>query len=313
MTRAHMTLTQHRVGIDVSKAWLDVFDASTNKAARVANRAADIALYLATLPSTAVIVFEATAPYDDKLRRALAAAERSAIRANPGRARDYARAAGFLAKTDAVDARMLATLPDIIGGAPAPAFDPDREALIALHRRRDQLVETRATERGRSTDEPDADALKSLARHMVWLDREIDTLDAAIKVALAKPAFAPVVSIVRSIKGVGEVTAATLVALLPELGTLSAKAVAALAGLAPINRDSGAMRGQRHIGGGRRRVRQALYMAALGAIRCVPRFKAHYLAIKARCKHAKIAIIAVARKLLVTLNAMVKKGEPFKA
>ena len=308
-----MTLAQHRIGIDVSKAWLDVFEASTSKACRVANRATDIAVYLATLPSTAVVVFEATAPYDNKLRRALATAALTAIRANPGRARDYARAAGFLAKTDAVDARMLATLPDTIGGDPVSAFDVGREALIALHRRRDQLVETRAVERGRIADEPDAKAHKSLARHIVWLTHEITKLDEQIKLVLAKPEFAPVVSIVRSIKGVGEVTAATLVALLPELGALSGKAIAALAGLAPINRDSGAMRGQRHIGGGRRRVRQALYMAALGAIRGVPRFKAHYLAIRARCKHAKIAIIAVARKLLVTLNAMVKKGEPFKA
>lgn len=308
-----MTLAQHRIGIDISKTWLDVFDANTSKATRVANRAVDIAAYLATLPPTAVVVFEATAPYDEKLRRALGAAGLSAIRANPGRARDYARAAGFLAKTDAVDARMLATLPDTIGGNLAQAFDVGREALIALHRRRDQLVETRAVERGRIADEPDVKARKSLARHIVWLTREITDLDKQIKMVLAKPEFAPVVSIVRSIKGVGEVTAATLIALLPELGALSAKSIAALAGLAPINRDSGAMRGQRHIGGGRRRVRQALYMAALSAIRGVPRFKAHYLAIRARCKHAKIAIIAVARKLLVTLNAMVKKGEPFKA
>lgn len=308
-----MTLTPYRIGCDISKAWLDVFDASTNKATRVANRVADITLYLATLPSTAVVVFEATAPYDEKLRRALGAAGLTAIRANPSRARDYARAAGFLAKTDAVDARMLATLPDKIGGEPAPAFDADREALIAVHRRRDQLVETRATERGRAADEPDARARKSLARHIAWLDREIAALDGEIKAALAKPAFAPVVSIVRSIKGVGEVTTATLVALLPELGTLSAKAIAALAGLAPINRDSGTMRGQRHIAGGRRRVRQALYMAALAAIRSVPRFKAFYLALKARCKHAKIAIVAVARKLLVTLNAMVRNEQPFKA
>ena len=308
-----MTLAPHRIGIDISKAWLDIYDAGTAKALRVANDATSISLYLATLPATVEVVFEATAPYDDKLRRALSASGLSAIRANPGRARDYARAAGFLAKTGTIDARMLATLPDVLPRVSAPAFDAEREALIALNRRRDQLVGIRAVERGRAASEPDRDVLESLARLIVCLDGEIAQLDVKIKAALAQPAFAPLVLIVRSVKGVGEVTAATLVALLPELGHLPAKPIAALAGLAPINRDSGMKRGQRHIGGGRRRVRQALYMAALAAIRCVPRFKAFYLAVKARCKHAKIAIIAVARKLLVTLNAMVKKRELFKA
>ena len=308
-----MTLAPHRIGIDISKAWLDIYDAGTAKSLRVANDATSISLYLATLPATVEVVFEATAPYDDKLRRALSASGLSAIRANPGRARDYARAAGFLAKTDTIDARMLATLPDVLPRVSAPAFDAEREALIALNRRRDQLVGIRAVERGRAASEPDQNVLESLARLIVCLDGEIAQLDVKIKAALAQPAFAPLVAIVRPVKGVGEVTAATLVALLPELGHLPAKPIAALAGLAPINRDSGMKRGQRHIGGGRRRVRQALYMAALAAIRCVPRFKAFYLAVKARCKHAKIAIIAVARKLLVTLNAMVKKRELFKA
>ena len=308
-----MTLAPHRIGCDISKLWLDIFDATTGKSARVANQKADIALCLATLPVSAVVVFEATAPYDDNLRRALHAAGLGSIRANPSRVRAYARAAGFLAKTDTVDARMLATLPDAIGGTQAAPFDAEREALVALHRRRDQLVETRAVERGRAADEPDARALESLARHIAWLTLEIKAIEREMKAALAKPAFAPVAAIVCSIKGIADVTAAALIALLPELGHRSAKAIAALAGLAPINRDSGATRGQRHIGGGRHRVRRALYLAAVRAIRWVPHFKAYYLALKARCKHVKIAIVAVARKLLVTLNAMVKTGQPFRA
>ena len=114
-------------------------------------------------------------------------------------------------------------------------------------------------------------------------------------------------------RGIGQVTLTTLIVLMPELGQRSAKAIAALAGLAPLNRDSGTFRGQRRIAGGRRRVRQALYMAALAAIRAVPRFKAHYTAIKQRSGHAKVAIIAVARKLLITLNAMVKNNQTFRA
>jgi transposase len=308
-----MTLTQRRLGIDISKAWLDVFDTGTNKLSRVANRAADIKTWLQSVPPDARIIYEATAPYDTELRRGITAVGYRSTRANPSRARDFARAAGFLAKTDAVDARMLATMPDALEMPDAPAFDAEREALIALHRRRDQLVETRATERGRSADEPDLHARESLMRHMVWLDAEIKVLDAAIKARLENPVVAPTVALLRTVKGVGDVTIATLVALLPELGNRSAKSIAALAGLAPLNRDSGAMRGQRHIGGGRTRVRRALYMAALGAIRFVPRFKACYLALKARSGCAKIAIVAVARKLLITLNAMIKNGEPYRA
>ncbi len=308
-----MTLTSHRIGIDISKAWLDVFDAATGKLSRIPNQATDIGTWLALVPPDALIVFEATAPYDTQLRQALTAASRTSVRVNPSRARDFARAAGFLAKTDAVDARMLAAIPDALDLPLAPAFDADREALAALHRRRDQLVETRATELGRSADEPDARALQSLARHIVWLNGEIKVLDAEIRAMLDNPKVAPTVAILRSLKGVGDVTIATLIALLPELGNSSAKSIAALAGLAPLNRDSGTMRGQRHIGGGRRRVRRALYMAALGAIRCIPRFKQRYLEIKARSGHAKVAIIAVARKVLVTLNAMLKSQTPFTA
>lgn len=308
-----MTLPPKRIGIDVSKDWLDVFDAATTKSTRIENRATDIALFLGSLPASAVVVYEATGPYDAKLRQAIDVAGLASIRANPSRARAYARAAGFLAKTDTVDARMLATLPDSIGGAAPAPFDADREALVALQRRRDQLVDMRAVERGRVADEPDPTVRKSLERHVAWLGREIKTIEAKIGVVLESPAFARTVAIVTSIKGIADVTAGTLVALLPELGSKSARSIAALAGLAPINRDSGTMRGERHIGGGRQRVRRALYMAALSAIRCEPHFKARYLDIKSRCKHAKIAIIAIARKLLVTLNAMVKTGQPYKA
>lgn len=307
-----MTIAHRRFGIDISKPWLDVFDTGTNKLSRVANRPADINAWLCSVPLEARLIYEATAPYDTELRRAITAAGRTSVRANPSRARDFARAAGFLAKTDAVDARMLAAMPDALDMAPATAFDAEREALIALHRRRDQLVDIRATERGRCADEPDEAARESLLRHVFWLDAEIKVLDAKIRAMLEKPAVAAKVALLRTAKGVGDVTITTLIALLPELGQRSAKSIAALAGLAPLNRDSGAMRGQRHIGGGRTRVRRALYMAALSAIRFVPRFKDYYLALKARCGHAKVAVIAVARKLLVTLNAMLKNGEPFR-
>jgi transposase len=307
-----MTVSNFRVGCDVSKAWLDFFVADTASSARIPNTAADIAAFLARMSREAIVVFEATAPYDTALRMALDLQRLRSIRVNPSRARDFARAAGFLAKTDTIDARMLARLPEALDMPEAPAFDHDREALIAMNRRRDQLVETRAVERGRIADEPDGTIRKSLQGHIDWLDRAIAVIETKIASILDKPSFAPRAALLGSVKGVGRVTVATLLALLPELGSRSPKAIAAIAGLAPLNRDSGAMRGQRHIAGGRRRVRQALYMAALGAIRCIEHFKQYYLAVKIRSGHAKVAVIAVARKLLVTLNAMVRTGEPFR-
>jgi transposase len=308
-----MTLADFRVGCDVSKAWLDVFEPATGTASRIPNRPEAIAAFLARLPRHATIVFEATAPYDQALRTAIGQAGLSGRRVDPRRARDFARAAGFLAKTDAVDARMLARLPEALDVPETPAPDPQRQALATLNRRRDQLVEIRAVERGRLVDEPDTELRDSIQRHIAWLDEAITAIEAKIETLLAEPALAAQVAVLGSIKGVGRVTITTLLALLPELGHRSPKSIAAIAGLAPINRDSGVLRGRRHIAGGRRRVRKALYMAALGAIRSVARFKALYLAIKQRRGHAKVAIIAVARKLLVTLNAMARTGQPFRA
>lgn len=193
------------------------------------------------------------------------------------------------------------------------AYDAERERLIARHRRRDQLVEMRAKDRGRFVSAVDDYERASLQRHIHWLSQEIAMVDKDLRKLLQQPAFARKSEILRSVKGIGDVTVTTLLALMPELGQRPAKTIAALAGLAPINCDSGTFRGQRHIHGGRRRVRQALYMAALVAIQNTPRFKDYYQRVTARSGHAKVGIVAVARKLLVIVNAMLKKGEPFRA
>lgn len=307
-----MILSSTRVGIDVSKTWLDVYEATTGKSSRIANREPDIGALVGRLGPGALVVLEATAPYDAALRRALTGAGVKCIRLNPSRARDFARAAGFLAKTDRIDAQMLACFPEAIPVEAGDAWDDEREHLAALSRRRDQLVEARAMDRTRSADAHPAE-LDSLARHIAWLDAEILRVEAEIRALMTSPAFAEKSALLRSHKGVGAVCALTLLALMPELGSRSAKTIAALAGLAPINRDSGSWRGRRRIGGGRRRVRQALYMAAISAIRTVPRLKLFYDGVKQRSGHAKVAIIAVARKILVTLNAMVKNRQPFRA
>lgn len=308
-----MTVTAIRVGIDVSKAWLDVCVTLAQTTSRIPNCEEAIAQLVARLPQDATVVFEATAPYDTLLRQALARTSLRVLRVNPSRARDFARAAGFLAKTDTIDARMLARLPDALDVRAEQPFDQNREELAALHRRRDQLVDMRAVERGRLADEPDADVRNSLEQHIEWLTMTIEDIEVRIRDVLKRPAFARRAKLLATAKGVGHVTVTTLLALMPEIGRCSSKAIAALAGLAPVNRDSGAFRGQRHIAGGRRRVRQALYMSALAAIRTHEPFRQHYIAIKARSGKAKVAIIAVARKLLVILNAMIKNDEPFRA
>ena len=308
-----MTLAHSHIGIDVSKAWLDIFDAASGTRSRCPNTPEDIARWVAALPASATVLFEATAPYDTALRRALAHTPCCILRVNPARARAFARAAGFLAKTDTLDARMLAAMAGAIEMSDEPPYDEEREAVIALHRRRDQLVEVRAVERGRIRDVVDPQERASIERMLKVLDGEITRIERQMRSAIGQPAFARKAALLASLKGVGEVTIATLIALLPELGQRSHKTIAALAGLAPVNCDSGTFRGQRHIQGGRRRVRQACYMATLSVIRVHPAFKARYEAIKARSGHAKVAIIAVARKLLVTLNAMMRTGEPFRA
>jgi transposase len=203
MTLASVTPSTNRVGCDVAKAHLDLFETASGTTSQIRNEASAIDAFLASLPPDTTVVFEATAPYDLPLRQALDRAQLRSIRVNPDRARAFARAAGFLAKTDRVDARMLARLPDALDIVAAPPFDAEREALAALNRRRDQLVDIRAVEAGRATDEPDPLIKKSLQRNIIWLDRQVETFDRAIQIALNSAAFAPIAALLGSIKGVG--------------------------------------------------------------------------------------------------------------
>lgn len=307
-----MTIHPACIGIDVSKHHLDLFDDAASADRRVANEAVEIARLVETWGGRSLlVVFEATGPYDRALREALSAAGVRFARVNPARARDFARATGRLAKTDAIDARVLAAMGRALAPAAEPAPDLERERLADLHRRRDQLVEMRACERTRLEER--LDPTGSLKAHIAWLSDEIARLERLIAELLAaSPGLAATASLMRSVPGVGPVTANTLLALMPELGRRSGKVVAALAGLAPMNHDSGTMRGARRIKGGRRRVRRALYMAAVTAIRKSPRFGAFYKAVLARRAAPKLALVAVARKILVTLNAMLKTNTAFR-
>jgi transposase len=302
------------VGIDVSKHHLDVFDAALGRGERLANTAEAIAaLAERWTGSGRLVVLEATGHYDLALRQGLDAAGVAYARVNPTRARDFARAAGFLAKTDAVDARMLAAL----GGALRPQAtapgDQTRERLARLHKRRDQLVAMRQQERTRRAEARDPELTDDLDDHLAWLDDAIARLDESIAAFVAdQPELEQANRLVRSIPGVGMVTAVTLLALVPELGERSPKALAALAGLAPFNHDSGKLRGTRAIRGGRKRVRDALYMAAVSASRSNSRFRDNYKRLRDAGKPPKLAFIAIARKLLITANAVIRDQKPFR-
>lgn len=300
------------VGIDISKDFLDVFDSSIGVVHRIDNRPEAIGQLMANLAGSDVFVlFEATGRYDKALRQALGAAGIAFARVNPARARDFARSIGLLAKTDAIDARMLAAMAQCLRPGADNAADPAREQLAELHKRRDQLVACRKQERTRIAA-TSADLLDELTQHIAWLDHAIRRIDLRIAELIEKQeGLQKAQRLMRSVPGIGPVCATTLLALMPELGSRSSKAIAALAGLAPFNADSGRMRGTRHIHGGRRRVREALYMAAVAVTRTTSRFARIYRALRDAGKPAKLALIAVARRLLVTLNAVVRDQQPF--
>lgn len=303
-----MSIRHSYVGCDISKDQLDFHDLTRRRSWKIANDGAAVAALAAELSGTdAFVILEATGRHDRSLRRALARAGVPFKRVNPMMARHFAKAFGHRAKTDALDARMLAEL----GAAFRPEADPapsaTREQLTALMRRRDQLVAMRAMEKTRLREVDDAVVEESLIAMIAMMDGKIVELEEAIQALIeADDNLAAQNRLLASAPGIGPVAATTLLALLPELGSVSPKRIAALAGLAPFNRDSGRLKGKRTIAGGRARVRRALYMAALAAARSCARMKHFYQRIADRTGAKKPAIIAVARKLLTCLNAMIR-------
>ncbi|WP_141263505.1 transposase, partial [Bradyrhizobium sp. USDA 3456] len=293
------------VGIDVSKQYLDIFDEGLGVPERIANATQAITQIAARWRCDVLVVFEATGVYDLELREALSEAGIRFARINPARARDFARASGQLAKTDPIDARMLAAFARAMQPATEPTANPARNALAGLAKRRDQLVRMRAQEKNRRSETDDRAMAERIGRLIEVLDGEIAEIEADIRGLIkAEREIADDARLMRSLPGVGPVACMQLIAKMPELGHVGAKQIAALAGLAPFNVDSGAFRGKRKIAGGRKRVRDALYMAALNAVRRADPFKAFYARLRRAGKPAKLALIAVARKLLTVLNAM---------
>jgi len=304
------------VGIDVSKATLDVAEIS-GPALRFENTPAGnrrLCEHLATR-SVGLIVVEATGGYERDCVAALSTAGLPVAVVNPRQARDFARSSGQLAKTDRLDARMLAQWAAVLHRSPKRAqllqAPPDLAMvqLRALLTRRQQLVEMRTAESNRLSG-AQGRAHKSIVAVLKTLDRQLAAMDADLDRHIDQH-HRPARDLLDSVKGVGPQTLATLIADLPELGKIPSRQLSALVGLAPINCDSGRYRGQQHIWGGRRRVRSALYMAVLSGTRFNPALKAFYTRLLAAGKPKKVALIACAHKLLRILNAIMRTGQPW--
>jgi transposase len=302
------------LSIDISKDVLDTDAWPKPWRRRVNNDSAGHAAIVAEARRRkAFVVFEATSVYD---RAIMAALERAGIayhRANPRKARDFARASGFLAKTDRMDAAMLAQYGRSIALPPSEPVAPQTKALRALIDRRDQLVSMRKQERTRLHQIAEPMIQAEVRENIAHLTRRIDAYEVRIKTHLkAYPELLKHVQLLSSAPGVALITAASLVAFLPELGRRSAKAIAALVGVAPLAKDSGRMRGQRRIWGGRRAVRALLFLAARHAEKN-PAFEIFAQRLKDKGKPCKKVRIAVARKLLIVLNTMIANNRPFHA
>lgn len=301
------------VGIDVAKAHLDLARRPAGEPWQTANDAVAIADLVGHLQDWQPqgIVVEATGGLERPLVRALAAAGLPVAVVNPRQVRDFARATGRLAKTDRLDAAVLAHFAEAIRPQPRPQPAADADLLAARLARRRQLIEMRTAEQGRLATTPEPLRAEVVA-HLTWLDQQLATLRAEVRQAVAaNAAWQEQADCLRSVPGVGDTLAFTLLADLPELGHLSRQQCAALVGVAPLNRDSGTLRGRRRTGGGRAPVRAALYMAALVASRHNPVIQALYTRLVAKGKAKKVALVACMRKLLTILNAMLKHQTPW--
>lgn len=307
-----MTNTPVFVGIDVSKGQLD-FALRPGGSRSVPNNEAGFAQlleHLKAVPPT-LVVLEATGGIELPLTSALALAGLPVVVVNPRQVRDFAKATGQLAKTDAIDAQVVAQFAEVIRPEPRPLPDEQTQALAALVTRRQQLIEMLTAEKNRLASTRPA-IRKNLRAHIVWLERALQHADTDLAEAIRQsPVWREKDELLRSVPGIGPVLTTTLLANLPELGTLPHKQIAALVGVAPLNRDSGTLRGRRTVWGGRAHVRTALYMAAIVATRFNPVIRAFYRRLCAAGKAKKVALVACMRKLLTIVNAMLKHRTPW--
>ena len=301
------------VGIDVAQATLDLAVRPTAETWQVANDETGITALVPRLQALAptLMVLEATGGYHGPVTTALATAGLPVVVVNPRQVRAFAQAVGILAKTDRIDARVIAHFADAVRPAPRSLPDAATQELQALVLRRRQLLAMLTAERNRLGTAP-ARIQEAIQRHITWLAQQLTGLDNDLTQAIqASPVSQETADVLRSIPGVGPVLSQTMLAQVPELGTLNHKQVAALVGVAPFNRDSGTLRGRRTIAGGRAEVRAVLYMGALVATKHNPVIKAFYARLCAAGKAKKVALTACMHKLLTIMNAMVRDRTPW--
>ena len=303
------------VGIDVSKDRLDVSVRPQGEFA-VARDEAGLADLVSRLQAAApqLVVLEATGGYERVVLAALASAGLPAVAVNPQQIRSYARALGQRAKSDPLDAAVIAHFAEAVRPPVRPLPDETTRALGELVARRRQLVDMMVAERQRRRQASIPRIVRGIDRHLAALQKELSTIERDLDdVIRASPVWRAQEEIITSVPGFGDTLARTLIGELPELGVLAHRQISALVGVAPFARESGTWRGQRHIAGGRKSVRNALYMAALTAIRCNPVIAALYRRLIAKGKRKKVALVACMRRLLVILNAMLRDGTCWRA
>jgi transposase len=296
------------IGIDVSKNSLDVAIAHSEEFMNFANTEegqADLKDFISS-KRPALIVLEATGGFERGVLRELASARLPVVSVNPRQVRDFAKAMGILAKTDKIDARVIARFAEAVKPETRPLRTEEEGQLDSLNARRFQIVEMLTAERNRLahatkwTKKGIQGHIRMLERLLVEINREMDDL---IK---NSPIWRQKDKILQSIPGIGKVMVRTVLADVPEIGTMNRRQISALVGVAPLNRDSGKYKGRRSIWGGRSKVRTVLYMCAVTAIRCNPKIKMFYERLREAGKCFKVAITACMRKLLVIINSMIK-------
>lgn len=302
------------IGIDIAKDSLDIHVKPTDEHWTNTNnsKGIDDTVDRLTVYEPACIVLEATGGHEMELAASLSTAGLPVAIVNPRQVRDFARALGILAKTDTIDAEVLSLFAEKVRPECRPIPSDEEQALKELITRRRQLVGMRTMESNRLQRIRSRQVNESIDNILAEINRQIKEIDLEIKQFIkASPIWRAKDKLLKSVPGVGDGTAAMLIATLPELGSLNRRQIASLAGLAPMNRDSGTFRGRRMIIGGRAAVRSYLYMAALSAIKCNPFIKQYYNRLIAAGKVFKVAITACMRKLLTTLNAVIRDSRPW--
>jgi len=305
---------EHFVGIDVAKDRLDVHLRPSAESFAVARDGEGLVQLVERLQNLAprLVVMEATGGYETIVASAVAAAHLPLAVVNPRQIRDFARATGKLAKTDRIDAAAIAHFAEAVRPPIRPIADAEAQVLGELVARRRQVIQMIVAERNRRRRATQGRILRAIERHLELLQSELSELEEDIDGAIRKsPAWQADAELLVSVPGIGPATLRTLIADLPELGRLDRRKIAALVGVAPINRDSGTMRGRRAIAGGRPAVRTALFMAAMVASRKNPIIAPYYAKLRAAGKTAKQALTACIRKLVVILNAILRDRKPW--